>query len=156
MSVFRQTPEWHEQYKAKRARECAAVDLRGDSSAAEQVPSKHPVAGSSPVPRSKYGNTKDDGYDSKREAKRAFTLRLMQEAGEITDLRHKVKYILIPAQYVDGKCVERACTYTADFVYKLALSGKTVVEDAKGYPNDRWAIKRKLMLMIHGVRVEEV
>lgn len=24
--VFRQTPEWHEQYKAKRARECAAVD----------------------------------------------------------------------------------------------------------------------------------
>lgn len=104
---------------------------------------------------SKFGNVKVDGYDSKRERDRCTVLRLMQEAGAISNLREKVVYILIPAQYVDGKCVERACTYTADFVYEDA-GGRTVVEDVKGYPNDRWPIKRKLMLHIHGIRVQEV
>lgn len=102
----------------------------------------------------KYRNEKTDGYDSRREAKRAADLRMLQAGGYISELREQVPFLLIPAQYIDGKCVERACTYTADFVYKQ--DGATVVEDAKGYPNDRWPIKRKLMLFVHGVRVVEV
>ena len=85
------------------------------------------------APLSKFGNVKTDGFDSKREAKRAAELRLLERAGEITNLHFQVQYVLIPAQYEGGKCVERACTYEADFVY--VRDGKTVVEDAKGFPN---------------------
>lgn len=102
----------------------------------------------------KYRNEKTDGYDSKREAKRATDLRMLQSAGYISELREQVKYLLIPAQYVGGECVERACTYTADFVYQR--DGKTVVEDAKAVRTQQYVIRRKLMLMVHGVRVVEV
>lgn len=105
-------------------------------------------------PSSKFGNVKTDGFDSKREARRAAELRLLERSGAISNLRFQVQYVLIPAQYEGGKCVERACTYEADFVYHK--DGETIVEDAKGFPNDRWPIKRKLMLFVHRVRVREV
>lgn len=38
-------------------------------------------------------------HDSKREASRCNELTILERAGEITDLRQHVKYILIPAQY---------------------------------------------------------
>lgn len=105
-------------------------------------------------PRAKFGNEKTDGYASKREAKRAGELDLLVQAREISELQQQVRFELIPAQYVDGKCVERACTYTADFTYRNA-AGELVVEDVKGYPNDRWAIKRKLMRHVLGIVVLE-
>jgi len=112
-----------------------------------------PVA--QPARANKYGNEKTEGYDSRREAKRAFELRCEHMAGQISDLREKVVYILIPRQLnADGSVAERACTYTADFVY--FRGGELVVEDVKGFPNDRWAIKRKLMRFVHGIAVREV
>lgn len=107
----------------------------------------------------KYGNRKIvvDGiaYDSKKEAKRGGELLLMQRAGMIHNLRRQVKYELIPAQYVDGKCVERACNYVADFIY-IDDQGNTVVEDTKGFRTKDYIIKRKLMLFRHGVAIKEV
>lgn len=97
---------------------------------------------------SKYGNTKVNGYDSKREAKRAQELKLLEKAGEITELREKVRFELIPKQ--SG---ERACHYECDFQYKE--NGITVVEDVKGYRNPIFRIKRKLMLHVHAIRVRE-
>lgn len=108
----------------------------------------------------KYGNHKvavgGRRYDSKREAGRAVYLHLMASAGSISGLREQVRYTLIPAQYVDGKCVERAVTYIADFVYVDNATGETVVEDTKGYKTKDYVIKRKLMLWVHGIRIREI
>ena len=118
-------------------------------------------------------------FDSKREAKRYQELRLLEMAGEISDLRLQVRYDLIPAAfemvgtgeyYKRGEhageekmkrcCYERGIDYVADFVY--IKDGETVVEDAKGMRDPHSAmyaifvIKRKLMLYIHGIKVREI
>lgn len=89
-------------------------------------------------------------FDSTKEYHRWCELRLLERARKITGLQRQVKYELIPKQ--DG---ERACTYLADFVYTDS-DGKTVVEDAKGVRTDAYKIKRKLMLWVHGIKVQEV
>ncbi len=93
-------------------------------------------------------------FDSKREYSRWCELVLLLKAGQVTDLKRQVKFELIPSQRVDGKVVERACTYVADFVY--TENGKTVVEDTKGFKTKDYIIKRKLMLWVHGIRIIEV
>lgn len=123
----------------------------------------------------KYHNTKVviDGikFDSKREARRYQQLKLMEKAGVICDLKRQVKYELVPAQYIDGKCVERAVTYTSDFEYYILKPlkqrtvmvgpeektiGKHVVEDVKGMRTQEYVIRRKLMLYKYGIRISEV
>jgi len=105
---------------------------------------------------SKYHNEKTDGYDSKREAKRAAELRLLERAGVIRKLREQVPYLLIPAQYDNnGVLLERRCYYVADFVFEEAPDWTTVVLDVKGVRTDVYIIKRKLMLMVHNVRIRE-
>ena len=102
---------------------------------------------------SKYGNVKCRGHDSKKEAKRAQELWLLQRAGKISNLRQQVSFELIPAQYIDGRCVERSCRYVADFVYEM--DGKTVVEDTKGFKTPEYVIKRKILLWRYGIRIKE-
>lgn len=99
---------------------------------------------------SKYGNTRTNGYDSKREAKRAAELKLLEKAGEITELREQVPFELIPKQLG-----ERACKYVADFTYKDLTSGVTIVEDCKGFRDPIFRIKRKMMLFFHAIRIRE-
>lgn len=102
----------------------------------------------------KYGNTKVnvDGmhFDSKREAARWQELRLLERAGEISDLRRQVRYELVPK--MPG---ERPVDYIADFVYR-GKDGNEVVEDVKGVRTPVYVIKRKLMLWRHGIRIREV
>ena len=102
----------------------------------------------------KYGNTKVnvDGmpFDSKREAARWQELRLMERAGEISDLHRQVRYELVPK--MPG---ERPVDYIADFVYRDKDSNE-VVEDVKGVRTQAYVIKRKLMLWRHGIRIREV
>ena len=111
---------------------------------------------------SKYGNRKvidhSSGreYDSQKEALRAIQLRLMERGGLISDLKEQVKYELIPKQYVDGKLVERAVTYIADFVYLDNRTGRVVVEDTKGFKTKDYIIKRKLLLKVYGLRIQEI
>lgn len=100
-------------------------------------------------PRSKYGNQKHRGYDSRREAKRADELRWMEKAGEISDLQEQVPFELVPKQ-----AGERSVKYMADFVYR-DKSGHQVVEDTKGHRTVDYRIKRKLMLWVHGIRILE-
>lgn len=118
--------------------------------------------------KNKYFNRKihrnGEDFDSQREYKRYCDLLLLQRAGEISDLRRQVKFVLIPSQrepdtigsrggVKKGKIVERECSYVADFVY--TENGETVVEDAKGMRTKEYVIKRKLMLYIHGVKIRE-
>ncbi len=114
--------------------------------------------------RSKYGNVKTDGFDSKKEALRHAELLLLEQAGEIRNLRTQVKYLLIPA------CPpERATNYVADFVYEALLyapghdsyKDKTWidrVEDVKSpatRKKEGYIIKRKLMNWRYNIRILE-
>lgn len=107
--------------------------------------------------KSKYKNKKVtyDGikFASIKEARRYQELKLLLRVGAISDLQLQVPYELIPAQYINGKCVERSVKYIADFVY--TENGKEIVEDAKGVRTDTYKIKRKLMLYVHGIRLKE-
>lgn len=123
--------------------------------------------------RSKYNakQTWVDGilFDSMREANRYKELKLLLDQGEISDLQMQVKYELIPAQYEvyerygkrgqrlkDGKkLLERPVTYIADFVYYDVPSNKVVVEDCKGMRDEKYRIKKKLMLWVKGIRIKE-
>jgi hypothetical protein len=93
-------------------------------------------------------------FDSKHEAGRYTELKLLERSGKITGLKTQVSYLLIPAQYENGKCIERSCKYVADFVYWQ--DGNLVVEDAKGLKTDVYRIKRKLMLKEYGIKIKEV
>lgn len=93
--------------------------------------------------RSKYGNKKTNGYDSKKEAKRASELQLLVRAGAITDLKEQVKIELQPSFKCNGK-TERAIAYVADFTYNQ--NGQEIIEDVKGFKTDVYKIKRKLLL----------
>ena len=108
---------------------------------------------------SKYGNRKvvRDGltFDSVKEYRRFCELRLLEKAGQITNLQRQVKFELIPSQRIDGKVVERACNYTADFTY-YSNGNQYIVEDTKGFRTKDYIIKRKLMLRVFGIRIKEI
>lgn len=93
-------------------------------------------------------------FDSMKEYRRWCELKFLQKAKHIKDLKRQVKFVLIPAQYENGKCLERECAYFADFTY--IQDGKLVVEDTKGYKTKDYIIKRKMMLHVHGIRIQEV
>ena len=124
----------------------------------------------------KYGNKKVivDGlvFDSKREAKRYKALRDLEMFGFIRDLKRQVTFELIPVQRekstrvytkgrkkgqpIEGKIIEKAVTYIADFTYIDSSTGKMVVEDAKGMRTRDYILKRKMLLYFHGIRIREV
>lgn len=106
-------------------------------------------------------------FDSQKEALRYKELSFMLSEGIITDLRRQVKYLLIPTQrepdtigarggVKQGKLLERECSYIADFVYTVVETGETVVEDTKGFKTKEYAIKKKLMLFVYGIRIKEI
>ena len=108
-------------------------------------------------------------FPSKHEANRYCELKLLERAGEISNLRLQVDFELIPNQYAiekrygkNGKelkdkevLLERKVVYRADFVY-TDKDGSQVVEDTKGFKTKEYLIKRKLMLYVHGIQIKEV
>lgn len=139
----------------------------------KQLPSEEPEEEKK---RSKYRSSKvavilPDGtehtFDSRKEARRYEELLLRQKAGEISDLCLQKKFVLIPAQrepdtigkrggVIQGKLIERECSYYADFCY--TENGKTVVEDVKSpiTKTTVYKVKKKLLLYVHGIRIKEV
>jgi hypothetical protein len=108
---------------------------------------------------SKYHSRKviKDGmtFDSVKEYRRWCELSLLERAGQIHTLKRQVKFELIPTQRINGKVVERACNYIADFTYHLP-DGTYVVEDTKGVKTKEYIIKRKLLLQVYGIRIREI
>lgn len=114
-------------------------------------------------------------YDSQHEYQLYCTLKMLERAGKISGLRRQVAFELIPTQREvsteiykagpqkelpkPGPVIEKECKYVADFVYHDE-NDKLYVIDAKGCKKgavyDLFVIKRKLMLQVHGIRVEEV
>jgi hypothetical protein len=134
-------------------------------------------------PKRKFNNKKiespDGVFDSKLEWQRWLFLKDAEKNGQIRDLKRQVKFTLIPTQYRTEivqlktkrkqvqRVAEREITYTADFTYRKLVVEQDypigereywglVVEDAKGYPNDRWPLKKSMMLYFHGISVREV
>lgn len=112
---------------------------------------------------SKYKSKKTvlDGitFDSKKEAARYSELKLLEKAGAISNLELQREFILVPTQKENGKkgkVIERAVKYKADFCYTDNETGEFVVEDTKGIRTDKYIIKRKLMLYVHGIRIKEI
>lgn len=104
-------------------------------------------------------------FDSVKEYRRFRELALLERAGEITDLKRQVEFVLIPAQrepdtigkrggIKKGKTIELKCSYIADFVY--TENGQRVVEDTKGFKTKDYVLKRKMMLYFHGIKIREV
>lgn len=94
--------------------------------------------------RSKYRAVKTNGYDSKREARYASQLHLLQQAGEITNLEEQKRFELLPKQTdSNGKCIFRAIYYVADFCF-YDKEGKYHVQDVKGLKTDVFSLKEKL------------
>lgn len=94
---------------------------------------------------SKYKNKKTqiDMYifDSTKEAKRYRELKLLEMAGEISNLELQPRFLLQESFKKNGKTY-RKIEYVADFKY--IEKGKTKVEDVKGLQTDVFKIKHKL------------
>lgn len=108
----------------------------------------------------KYNNKKTVAFgikfDSKKEAARYRDLKLLEAAGEIKDIKLQVKFPLLPVQRDEqGKLVERAAAYVADFTY-WTKAGEFVVEDTKGIKTPEYILKRKMMYYFHRIKVKEV
>lgn len=107
-------------------------------------------------------------FDSGAEARRYSELRLLEHAGEITDLELQPVYELQPSLKIKKVVFTpagrkrtrtrtvRPITYRADFRYIDAATGQVVVEDVKGVQTEVFRIKAKMMLAIHGIEVQLV
>ena len=102
-------------------------------------------------------------FDSIKERDRYKTLKAMLEIGVISELRLQQTFVLTEQgkRSPDGKAIIPV-KYVADFVYVDNETGKTIVEDVKGYRNPADAayrifkIKQKIMLDRFGIWVKEI
>jgi hypothetical protein len=107
--------------------------------------------------RQKYANQRVeiDGqtFDSKAEARYWGHLQIRLKAGEISNLRRQVPFVLAPAVVIGGR-KRPPLRYIADFVWEEG--GKTVVADVKGAVPEAYRIKRHLLKAIHGIDILEI
>ena len=117
---------------------------------------------------SKYRNIKVhmDGhsFDSKKEARRYGELKLLQSAGEISNLELQPKYlltingdpVLIKSKgYPNG----RKASFKADFRYFCTKRNKTIVEDVKSPASrtEAYALRKAVVEAIYpGVEIVEI
>ena len=94
-------------------------------------------------------------FASKKEARRYQELKLLEKAGEISDLELQPRFEFPingePLKYSSGRKV----TYFADFSY-LELYSKTTqntIEDTKGFVTPVFKLKAALMKAVHGITV---
>ncbi len=110
--------------------------------------------------RIKHDTINYDGktFDSKAEYERYIELRIMEKQGLISGLNVHPEYEIIPRQLSPaGNVLFRAARYTADFSY--VRDGKLIVEDVKSeYTRleKDYILRRKLMLYLNGIYVQEI
>jgi hypothetical protein len=125
--------------------------------------------------RNKYGNVPVtvDGvrFDSKREYAIWKRLVKMEENGEISGLQRQVTFVLLPDIYeeyvihlktkdkVKTRVVQRAVTYTADFVYNKG--DEVFVCDVKASKKSAaldkaYTLRKKMMRALLGIAIVEI
>jgi len=102
----------------------------------------------------KYHNRKTvvDGiaFASKAEARRYLEVMMLQRGGAISQLELQPRFPMVVNNV-------KVCTYVADFSYNE--NGQHVVEDVKSEATCKlpvFRIKKKLMLALYGIDVQEV
>ena len=112
-----------------------------------RVNKKYSLPGKRQPKDNKYHNRKTlvDGilFDSQREASRYCELKILLRLGEITNLKLQPEFLLQKG-FRKGKKWHRAIKYRADFRYKVAATGETVIEDSKGKRTDVFDLKYKM------------
>lgn len=101
---------------------------------------------------SKYRNIPTDGYSSRKEARRAAELKILERIGDIQNLREQVVYVLAPSVVRKGR-KRPPVRYIADFVYMQA--GKEIVEDVKGISTPMYRMKAHLMKHLFDIDILE-
>lgn len=100
--------------------------------------------------QSKYKNKKTQidmyVFDSAKEAKRYKELKLLELAGEISNLELQPHFLLQDSFKKNGRTY-RKIEYIADFKY--IENGRTIVEDVKGLQTDVFKLKHKLFEKIY-------
>ena len=98
--------------------------------------------------RGKYNNRTVDAdghtFDSQAEYRRYCDLKLLQQAGEIRDLRVHTRWELLAAFRLKDGTWQRAITYEDDFNYVEVDTDAFVVEDVKGVRTQVFRLKEKL------------
>lgn len=121
------------------------------------------LLGQKEAKRAKYGSRKaartmpngeSRTFDSQREARRYDQLRMMYEAGMISDLRLQQRFTLQEGYVAADGEVVRPVVYIADFRY--IRDGTVVVEDVKGVKTPEYQIKKKLMQDKFCISVQEI
>lgn len=93
-------------------------------------------------------------FDSKKEANYYTKLKILRDAGKISDLELQKRFVLQQGFKLNSKTY-RSITYIADFVYKDD-KGQVHVVDTKGYRTQVYKIKKKLFMKKFGIEIEEV
>jgi len=87
-------------------------------------------------------------FHSQREARRYQELRLLERAGKIKGLVLQKPYPVM----VNG---QKVCNYVSDFFYYDQHGGQHT-EDVKGFLTPVYRLKKKLVEIIYGIRIEEI
>jgi len=136
--------------------EMAQLKAIQDRLAKNGVVTEHTLDGSQIKQRSKYGNKKfsntEGQWDSLKEYNRCRELRILESAGRIEGLERQVPFQLLAPFAKDGKRL-RSIQYIADFVY--FEEGIKVVEDVKGFRNELYKLKKRLMWQLLGIEIFE-
>lgn len=100
----------------------------------------------------KYRNIRVDTYSSKKEARRGFTLKLLERGGLIYDLKEHPRYKIKIGEI-------HICDYIGDFEY-INEEGEKVVEDVKGMKRGiayrLFRIKKSLMKAVNNIEILEI
>lgn len=83
-------------------------------------------------------------FASTKEARRYGELKLLEQAGQISELKLQVRYKLV-----------QTVTYVADFEYFDTKKQAKVTEDVKGFRTALFKRKKKLMKQQHGIEILE-
>ena len=102
--------------------------------------------------KQKYKNKKHNGYDSRKEAHRAYGLSLREREGSIKELKEQVPFVILES-FVDNESKKiQGIKYLADFVYYDVELNKYVIEDVKSPATKKIAayiIKKKFIKKLY-------
>lgn len=93
-------------------------------------------------------------FASGKEGRRYSELKMLLDAGEISDLRRQVPFALHAPRAGGGEPVLIG-KYLADFVYFDKELGAEVVEDPKGFRTDLYSWKKKHVEAEYGIQIIE-
>jgi hypothetical protein len=94
-------------------------------------------------------------FASTAEARRYQELKMLEHAGEVTDLELQPKFPIYVCGRRNGELV-KVCTYIADFRYRKGPTGLLVIEDVKGVRTPVYRLKRKMVEAQYDIRIQEV